>query len=255
MIPSEILAVIRDVSIAYLPVGSMEWHGPHMGMGMDTINAYAVALGTAERLGGAVIPPLYIGTEGPRSPETLRKIGFAGDEHIVGMDFPKNSLSSMYWPEELFRLVIRQQAKFLCDMGFRTVAIINGHGADNQMMVLRKVAEELSAETDSRVVSFFIVSTEGLKVGRGHAGQVETSIMLALNPDGIDLGMLPKKPEKLRNVDYAIVDSETFRQGGNEDFTVEFDPRDATAALGRDIVECEIKRCAEMLANIIREMP
>ena len=52
MLPVELDRVIRGASIACLPVGSMEWHGPHMGMGMDTIHAYAVACGVAEALDG-----------------------------------------------------------------------------------------------------------------------------------------------------------------------------------------------------------
>ena len=55
MLPAEIIAQTKGASIAYLPVGSMEWHGPHMGMGMDTAHAYAVALGIAQELGGAVL--------------------------------------------------------------------------------------------------------------------------------------------------------------------------------------------------------
>jgi creatinine amidohydrolase len=248
MLPAELGAVIRGASVACLPVGSMEWHGPHMSMGMDTIHAYAVALGVAEQLGGAAMPPLYIGTECMRTPETLRKIGFVGNESIIGMDFPKNSVRSMYWPEELFRAMIRQQLLFLCGMGFRTVAVINGHGANNQVAALREIAEELTAETGSRIVSMFILSDScGVKIG--HAGLAETSVMQALAPDGVDLRALPAKPEKIKNVDYAIVDSETFTCGGNRDFTVRYDPRDATAAIGQAMLDKEIARCVRMITE------
>jgi len=67
--------------------------------------------------------------------------------------------------------------------------------------------------------------------------------MLALVPEGVDLAKLPDKPQKLKNVDFAIVDSETFASGGNEDFTVRYDPRDATAELGRSIIGFEIEHC------------
>ncbi len=248
MLPAELGAVIQGVSIAYLPVGSMEWHGPHMGMGMDTINAYAVALGVAEKLGGAVLPPLYMGTERRRSPETLKRIGFTGNEEITGMDFPKNSLRSMYWPEALFQAILRQQALFLCEMGFRTVVFLNGHGADNQVAALEDLSAELSTETGSRVLSLFVLA-EGCGAGIGHAGLAETAIMQSLAPNGVDLSFLPAKPVKLKNVDHAIVDGETFAAGGNGDFTVRHDPRDATAALGREIVAYEIRHCAESIAN------
>ena len=194
------------------------------------------------------MPPLYIGTECERTPETLRKIGFDGDEKIIGMDFPQNSIRSMYWPEDLFRAILRQQIQFFCEMGFRTVAVINGHGASNQIQALKDIAAELTAETGMKVVSMFILSDScGVKIG--HAGLAETAVMQVLAPNGLDLNELPPKPEKLRNVDYAIVDSETFVSGGNDNFTVSYDPRDATAATGRAIIAHEIARCVRILSD------
>ena len=73
--------------------------------------------------------------------------------------------------------------------------------------------------------------------------------MLALVPEGVDLAKLPDKPQKLKNVDFAIVDSETFISGGNEDFTVRYDPRDATAGMGQSIIAFEIERCRSEIAS------
>lgn len=144
LLPRELLSRVAEPGRVFLPIGSMEWHGPHMAMGMDTENAYAVSLRVAERIGGVVMPPLYIGTEEPRSPETLRRLGFSGDEHIVGMDFPGNGLKSFYWPEDLFEAVARQHIAMLCDMGFSQILVMNGHGADNQKRILAEVCREVS---------------------------------------------------------------------------------------------------------------
>ena len=248
LLPDEICAMTKSASIAFLPVGSMEWHGPHMSMGMDTAHAYAVALGLAQSMGGAVMPPLYIGTEQPRSPETLRRIGFTGEESITGMDFPANTVKSMYWPEGLFTAIIYQQAQFLLTVGFRTVVMVNGHGADNQIAALDRIADELTAETGACVLHQLIF-TENCGVGIGHAGLLETAVMLALVPQGVDLNKLPAKPEKLKNTDFAIVDSETFASCGSNDFTVRFDPRDATAQMGRDVITFEIEHCRREIQN------
>lgn len=250
MLPGELNNIIKEKCIVYLPIGSMEWHGPHMAMGMDTTHAYTISLGLAEKLGGVVMPPLYIGTESQRSPETLKKIGFSGQEQIVGMDFPKNTIKSMYWPEDLFRAIIKQHITFLCNMGFRTVIIVNGHGSDNQIRVLSELAESLSAESSSRIIAQFIIFND-CGIGVGHAGLLETSVMQALIPDGVDLEQLPKEPLKLKNIDYAIVDSDTFDFGGNHDFTVIHDPRNSNAQIGRKIIEYEINRCAKEIKSLI----
>lgn len=248
MVPAELLEARLEASLAYLPVGSMEWHGPHMGMGMDTINAYHVALETAKRTGGVVLPPLYIGTEAPRSPEALRRVGFTGSEAVVGMDFPSNSVKSMYWPEELFEAILRQQLKMLCAMGYGLIAVINGHGADNQLAVLKRLATEFNRRGGTRVLPILALF-EDCGVGIGHAGLAETAIMQALCPQGVQLSRLPPQPQRLPNTDYAIVDSETFSSGPNADYTVRFDPRDATPELGQRLLGHAVEKCVELVSR------
>lgn len=175
MVPAELLEAVNGRSLVYQPVGSMEWHGPHMGMGMDTINAHAVALEAARRTGGVVMPPLYIGTETPRSPETLRKLGFSGDERVVGMDFPQNSVASFYWPPDLFEAIIRRQTQMLLEMGFSQVVLLNGHGADAQVEILERVSRELSVQS-GRCVMTIMALFDGCGAGLGHAGLAETAI-------------------------------------------------------------------------------
>ncbi len=139
MQPDELLEIQERGLPVYLPVGSMEWHSYHLGMGVDGVHAYEVALRTAERLGGAVFPPLYIGTENPRTSESLKRLGFEGHEKILGMDFPNNTLKSCYWPPELFKQIVETQVWQLLDMGFRRIGILNGHGA----LIQRKILEDL----------------------------------------------------------------------------------------------------------------
>lgn len=244
--PAELKAEIKDPGIVFLPVGSMEWHGPHMGMGMDTCNAYAVSLETAKRTGGIVFPPLYIGTETKRSPETLKKLGFNGEENITGMDFPANSVKSMYWPPSLFESVIRTQVEMLCRMGFRKVVILNGHGADEQLRVLNLVSEEFSRKYHIKIITIMALF-EDCGYGIGHAGLVETAIMAYLHPEAVELSQLPPREIKLQNTAYGIVDNETFVNGPNEDFTVRFDPRDATPEIGEEIMKITIEKCVEII--------
>lgn len=244
--PAELREVIAGRSLVYQPVGSMEWHGPHMGMGMDTANAYAASLASAQRTGGVVMPPLYIGTETPRSPETLQKIGFSGSEQVVGMDFPANSVKSFYWPPELFEGIVRQQTQMLLRMGFAQVVWLNGHGADAQIEILQRVCREAS-RTSGQCVMTIMALFEGCGAGLGHAGLAETAIFMHLCPEAVELDRLPPKPEKLRNTQFAIVDNDTFQRGPNEDFTVRYDPRDATAELGEWIMDYTVAQCVRLV--------
>jgi len=246
--PSALQEAVSNPGLIFLPVGSMEWHGPHMAMGMDTCNAYESSLRTAEVTGGVVFPPLYIGTETPRSADTLKKLGFTGDEKITGMDFPANSLKSMYWPPALFEQILRCQLVMLCEMGFQRIVVMNGHGADEQIRILHALAKEVEKEYSVKILVIMALFEE-CGYGIGHAGLVETAIMTAICPEAVDLSALPPRSEKLRVTDYGIADSETFEKGPNEDFTVRYDPRDATAQIGEAVLSTTVEQSVRLIRD------
>lgn len=243
MQPDELLTIQKKGLPVYLPIGSMEWHSYHLGMGVDGVHAYGVALRTAERLGGAVFPPLYIGTEDVRTPESLKRLGFGGEERIFGMDFPKNTLKSCYWPPDLFRQIVQTQVELLLAMGFRRIGILNGHGARIQTKILEEISEAYSRE-GTEVFSVMVLFPE-CGVGLGHAGLAETALMQALRPEMIALEKLPPKPERLYYRDFGIADS-----GGHEkEYFVHYDPRDGDAGIGEGMLAFETERCVRLFGE------
>ncbi len=239
-------------SIVYLPVGPLEWHGPHLPLGVDAFNAENATTMAAERTGGLVLPTFFWGTERERSPQMLEWLGFDGDEWIIGMDFPGNSLPSMYASEEIFALLVREQLRMTLNFGFKLIVIVSGHAAENHLIALERLAVEFSAESASKVivvVPFVRNEQDIMKVG--HASKVETSIMLALEPETVALENLPSVDQPLRNVDYAIVDYLTFIGKPTEDHTVhDFDdPRDATTRIGRETIDSAVE---QMVAQVNR---
>ena len=105
--PSQLIAERQRCPLVFLPLGPLEWHGPHLPVGTDPIVAHQVSLRLAREVGGVALPPLFVGTERERSPQMLRNIGFEGDEYIVGMDFPGLPMHSLYLPEEVLAVVVR----------------------------------------------------------------------------------------------------------------------------------------------------
>jgi len=61
MVPSLIVSRRNKCNLAYLPVGSLEWHGPHMPFGTDYMTVTHIAEESARRFGGLVFPPIYYG--------------------------------------------------------------------------------------------------------------------------------------------------------------------------------------------------
>ena len=251
MRPAEIVAARAACPVAYLPVGPLEWHGPHLPLGVDPLVAHAVALGAAALVGGLVMPPLYLGTDVVRSPEMLRSIGFEGHEHIVGMDFPGNSVRSLYADADVFERTVRHYVELLARQEYRIIAIVNGHGGENQIPALRAL-EEMQVAPARVLYCQAWLDPEGLPEGQsggGHADATETSLMMHLSPESVDLSALPPLPHPLRNVDWAIVDGPTFEGRPNETRTVEADPRRLSSS---EAGEADLWAAAEHVAERVR---
>ena len=248
--PQQVLSEKSRAPLAFLPLGPLEWHGPHLPLGVDPLNAEAVAVRVAQEVGGVVVPTLYVGTERERPPAMLEALGFSGDEYIVGMDFPANSMPSYYHAEGILAIIVRSWLDLLMRQGYRVVALVNGHTAENHLYALERLAVEYSNGGPMQVL--VLVPVPGFTRddwSYSHATAGETSVMLAAAPDAVDLSTLPTEGP-LRNTDHAIVDDQTFRGSPTPDFTVrpEEDPRRATAEAGED----RLRECVAELAAAVR---
>lgn len=246
--PEEITAEVARAPIAYLPFGLIEWHGPHLPMGMDALHAETVARAAADQTGGLVMPTAYFGTDRLLTPATLRSIGFDGSETIAGIDFPANSLPSQYVNEEVFGLFVREQYRVTAAMGFKTIVALTGHAAPAQGESLRRNADFFNADPANRARGARVIATLPFSgddpdmPGFGHASKVETALMQAITPESVRLDALPPLPQPLKNVDHAIVDFLTWDGRPAPDHTVDAsdDPRHASAAFGREVLAREV---------------
>ena len=64
LLPRDIESAVAASPVVYLPLGTYEWHGQHLPVGLDALTAYGVCCRAARRDGGLVCPPLYYGTGG-----------------------------------------------------------------------------------------------------------------------------------------------------------------------------------------------
>jgi creatinine amidohydrolase len=245
--PDEILAEMERCPAAYLPVGAVEWHGPHLPQGTDMILAHEISVRLARRIGGVVHPAIFCGTERERPPQMLRNLGFDESAWIVGMDFPGNTIASPYYPEEILALMVREAACRLIEQGYRLIVLVNGHGAENQIAVLKRLAAEFTARGQTKVIYVIVVPIEYDEAGNfyantGHADLHETAQMMACCPGRVQLDVLPPRDQPLPN-ELAVVDGPTFSGNPTPDFTVrpEFDPRTATAQLGEEHLEESVR--------------
>src|SRR3954468_12017512 len=58
--PAGIEAAIARAPIAWIPLGALEFHAPHLPNGTDGFTAHAIAVRAARRAGGVVLPWSYL---------------------------------------------------------------------------------------------------------------------------------------------------------------------------------------------------
>ncbi len=260
--PGQLRAELQRCPLVFFPVGPLEYHGPHLPLGTDPLNAGACAREACRSLGkGVVLPTLYMGTERERPAWMLESLGFKKDDWVVGMDFPTATWSSHYYQEHLFGLVVASHIEMLIGQGYKVIVIVNGHGAWNQLETLDRLAKHYSHTTDALVVwrlaMMLDVSEKNLA---GHADLVETALLMHLEEEEfggekvVDLGTLPPRSTPIHYVDFSIVDGPGFSEKPSTGRVVVTDPRDATAAKGKAVFEDTVKMYVDLAAKALKEM-
>ena len=252
--PQQLIERRNQCPLVILPIGPLEYHGPHLPLGTDAINATKVAHSCCRKLRkGIVLPTFYVGTERERDPACLKALGFEEDSYIVGMDFPTRLWNSHYLPEEVFGLIIASELKILIDQGYKYVFIANGHGAFNQQEVLRRLCVQYSNTTEAKLETCVSIAQNSIADGAaGHASNIETSLMLHYDPTSVDLGTLPHKDVTFKYRDFSIVDGIGFTDKYDSDHVVrKEDPRKANAEKGQEWFEAAVVEMTEKVNDLI----
>jgi creatinine amidohydrolase len=211
--PKEIEQAQAACPTIFQPLGTVEWHGVHNVVGVDAIKAHALCMRAAQRAGGVVSPTLYGGVGGVSQP------------HTFVMDPEANIFSRLLrpWLEQLCREMARD--------GFRAIIILTGHYGAAQQIVVRETAVRMSRVMGIPVLGTpeYLLAIDANYTG-DHGAWGETSLMMHLYPDTVDLSRLGEPPHK--------------GVGGR-------DPKEASAGDGRLLTETIVSR----LATLARKMP
>lgn len=187
LLPDEFAERINAFPVAYLPLGTLEWHGLHMPLGADGIQARGVFERIASQIGGIVLPMLFLGPD-----SVLRKDG----DVYCGMDYlsfdetsPQQLEGSAYYIDDgLFCSLLDTIMQNLSRAGFRMV-VGHGHGPSTGAFAGRKqLFEEKYGLITRNLWELGYKGDEGIQTD--HAAANETSLVMALRPDLADIGKL-----------------------------------------------------------------
>jgi creatinine amidohydrolase len=232
----------RDVagpgSAAILPVGAIEAHGPHLPLETDAIIAQAMARSGAARLAArglrvVVLPPLTYTAAAFAQ-------GFAGTLSLR--------------PETVTATVL-DIASNLTRHGFGVLAIANAHldpghlaSLDAAVNVIRRDLGLAVACPNLAAKPWALRLGDEFKSGACHAGQFETSIVLAERPDLVREDTRAALPANPASLSRAIRDGkQSFEEAGGARAYFGF-PAEATPKEGRATIEV----LGEILAEAVQ---
>jgi len=219
---------------AILAVGSAENHGDHLPFATDTIVSYELSLKVAERVPGLlVLPPVTYGMS----------------EHYA--HFPLTiSLRS-----ETLVAVLKDILRSLLKHGIGKIFILNGH--DGNIAPIEIATREIKVKYPQAKIAVLeawwiaagkLLPPDTFEVwnGLGHGGEGETSIMLALHPELVELehakGRVPEGlPEEVQ-IKWLFHELTPYGASG--------DPTKATPEKGKKMVDVLV----EHIVDFIRKM-
>ena len=216
----EIQALDRHTSVPILPVGAVEAHGPHLPLCTDDIISETMAESACRqleqhRLQGIILPTW-----------SFNPAGFA-------REFP----GTLHFSAATTLALFEDLGRNLQRMGWATLAIANSHFDPTHLnslkaalghLPLQVVFPDLTRGKNARRL------TAEFQSGACHAGQYETSIVLARRPELV-------KNRELEEVPYSLVEAmvngkSTFAEAGGPQAYFGA-PARATEEEGRQTIE------------------
>lgn len=232
----------RGGSLAILPAGSLEQHGPHLPVITDTASASAASVRAARLVASgsdavpvAVLPGLWLGMSEHHLP-------FGG---TISVDYAA------------YRSILEGIVRSLRALDFDRLLIVNGHGGNIDPLAV--IARELTVTYDIAIVvtTPWHLSREKIAAifesdaGPRHACEGETSVMMAIAADIV-------RHDKLDDAKQQAPEAVQARTGFSRFYSFSEkapvtgtigDPRSASAEKGLRFLDVQ----AEALAEAIRD--
>lgn len=184
MFPDEFVDRLNEQPVVFAAYGLAEPHGPYNALGLDYLKAQSIVERAAGEHGGIVAPPFaWHMTELPFHTDP------GGWFEQVGI---KESLASSL-SRDVFYQVLLMQIRAFDARGFHAAILVTGHYGGLQK-TMRDVCAFYTSETATPMQLYAcadheLITVEG--VNADHAGVTETSQLMALHEDLVDLDKPP----------------------------------------------------------------
>ena len=239
----EVEAFLSTHHTVIIPTGATEQHGPHGPLLTDVLIPQEIARRIAPKIGALVAPPINYALSYPH-------VGFTGLVQV--------RIST-------FMALIEDLCASFATSGFKRIIFLNGH-YDNTYAIAygcAAAAEKLTRDVKAFPVNYWDALTaeeidewSGLKNGL-HANRAETSAVLAINPDLVDMeranAEFPPFPNYTINTG-PVHTAFFFTSPGSVHWATKSgtwgDARESTAEAGERYLEAGVRSTLAVLDNI-----
>lgn len=210
--PRELVKRREQVPVAYFGIGILEWHGLHNPLGLDGVKANGIACHLARTLGGVVMPTQFWGDNrnevaelafdpaiNPWLPAGIPDQTFAIADlmHLDKKDFEtdaERSVKSGGW--RLWKELMLQSMFEIETLGFKKIVLIPGH-----YPLFGPLRQVITTYTERQGKCSVLMLTDHMFSEKGdsgdHAAMFETSLMMALYPDRVNISQLGEDMDEL----------------------------------------------------------
>ena len=242
--PAEVLNQLTADSILLWPLGAIEQHGPHLPLNVDAVIAEATATAAAQTCAGEGNPDVWLL---PLLPVTK------SNEHAWAP-------GTLWLSAETMLAVVKDVGRCLATTPARRLVFLNAHGGNSALLNMACRELRLAFGLLTFLAHPFVPADQGgasaqheLAMGI-HGGHDETSMMLHLRPELVDMG------KASRRIPEHLADNKHVRFGGSvtfgwlsDDFGADGhigDPTQATAEVGAQLFDQAVGQLVEQLREV-----
>lgn len=167
-------AAEKSGGVCILPLGVFEKHGQHLPLGTDLLVVRELALRAAEKEYALVFPEYYFGQ----------------------INEAKHQPGTIAYSHELLWMMLQETLDELSRNGFKKIILVNGHGGNTGFLNFFMITQ-LNSPKDYTLILFSPAADSEFRQKQasyfqsfaptGHAGELETSLVIATRPDLVHL--------------------------------------------------------------------
>jgi creatinine amidohydrolase len=237
----ELRGLAKKEAVVIVPVASTEQHGPHLPTQVDCLLVGEIANRTAAQA-SKHIPTLVTPVVWTGLAEHHMSLGAT-----ISLDF------------DTFLSVLRGVCRSLTRQGFRNILLLNGHGGN--IAALTVIVNELAPQLDAPIATatYWLLAQPAFakilekQANVRHACEAETSMVLALKPELVDVSQIPNavgptSPELADIIGTSAAHRwQSFRSRTSHGAIG--DPRAATSEKGEQLLQAAADAVTSLITN------